>query len=191
VARRTAIFKQGYVPQMPNLSKQETVSFAAWARIMFNCYAANGDGETVSFTNVMPMLKDAHAAMVDGVNGQADVKQPMMSVLVRECERVLEKFVSFATDSKKHARDVAQWSPIVGMIYTELVGILSNTSGSSDAEIASGANNYASMVDVRKELVRFFKLAIKAMVVDSPDVKKSVQRFLDLVAENYLSMQSS
>jgi hypothetical protein len=175
--RRTAIFKQGYVPQLPNLSKQETVSFAAWARIMFNCYAANGDGETVSFTNVLPMLKDAHLAMMDG---QEDVKQPMMAVLVRECERVLDKFASLAVDAKKHARDVNQWSPVVSMIYTELVRIL---------DVAESAkSDFASMVDVRKELVRFFKLAIKILVVDSQEVRGSLQRFLDVVAEKYLNL---
>ncbi|CAG8555206.1 7956_t:CDS:2, partial [Paraglomus occultum] len=90
---RHALFKSGYVQQMPNLTKQETLSLSVFLSILYDLYRTLGDDDS-------------------------DLLPP----LIEESTKVLERFITLlsADMMQNQQRDINNWSPLVITVLREL-----------------------------------------------------------------------
>ncbi|KAI8915529.1 hypothetical protein BC831DRAFT_159184 [Entophlyctis helioformis] len=93
---RTALYRMGYMKQMPNLLKQETLSVTAFIRYM------------------------AKAAL-DKSTGRSDLRGQSEQRFVELCLQILSHFNTFDSEAKR--RNINSWKPVVVMILNALVDL--------------------------------------------------------------------
>ncbi|KAJ3033191.1 Brefeldin A-inhibited guanine nucleotide-exchange protein 2 [Rhizophlyctis rosea] len=173
---RYAIYRRGLVPQMPHLVKQETVSIATYLRVLFAVYRDLGDvaeGEAVE----------------GGGAGRGESGDSPSTALAKETLDIFERYVDYLSDQQKNVRDVGLWSPVVVVIFKELlamegwwgVGANSPSSG-SDGKVTEGKK----CLELKKHLPRYFRLGIRMMNVDRGEVRVALQEFMEKVGEEFL-----
>ncbi|KAI8846695.1 hypothetical protein BC829DRAFT_445129 [Chytridium lagenaria] len=196
---RYAIWRRGLVQQMPNLVKQETISLASHIRMLFAVYRVVGDSETSA---VEALLDPAHpptpaekaVSDMSGVDVGAE--------LIRHTLDVLERFGTFlqggAGDAgqvggQHSARDVALWGPVVVVIYQELLnmegwwgvggfGRRLSVASAADGEDGDGEGR-PSCERLKRKLPVYFRLGIRMLNADRPEVRAVLQAFMERVAD--------
>jgi brefeldin A-inhibited guanine nucleotide-exchange protein len=190
---RHAIWRRGFVQQMPNLVKQETISLAAHIRMLFAVYRAIGDPEEARVSGGF-----------GGIGGGAEVEEEakmVLEMLTKEVMDVMERFVVYLGDqhqqnqqqqqqqSQQHSRDVALWSPVIVIILKEFLameGWWIKNRGSPTAlssPVVSVAGAIKKCAGLKKHLPRFFRLSIRFMSVDRVDVRQALQEFMEKVGD--------
>ncbi|KAJ1330546.1 hypothetical protein BSLG_009308 [Batrachochytrium salamandrivorans] len=188
---RHAIWRRGWVSQLPNLVKQETVSFSAYLVMLFGAYKTIGDGsvsngDVVSTESVSLVIVDA---------------------LVRQSIDLLDRYIEFLADAPKYQREIALRSPIVVLLYRELLSIddwwpqhrgkgpyaVSHRVSTGDVlgAVDTGSDGVApkqNMRLLRRHLPRYFRRAIRMMSVDRLEVRQVLQEFMERVEEEYIHM---
>ncbi|KAI8924147.1 hypothetical protein BC831DRAFT_436660 [Entophlyctis helioformis] len=202
---RHAIFQRGWVSQMPNLVKQETVSFSTYIVLLFGAYKTIGDGDG---DGVADGVADG------GVGAEAAAaglpRTAVVEALVAETMDLLERYVGFLADPQKNARDIALWSPVVVVVFKELltfdgwwlsgrstglpplvpipVSAQASVQGSVSAQgsvpvSAAPADPARPTAMLRRHLPRYFRLAIRMMSVDRFEVRGVLQEFMERVGD--------
>ncbi|KAI9020592.1 hypothetical protein DFJ74DRAFT_633871 [Hyaloraphidium curvatum] len=189
--RRTAIFRRGFVPQMPNLSKQEVVGLSSLLRTMSALYVRLGDGEQVEMDSVPSWLAEAREAgvrieglppadcplLVFGQPGSPPtVRAELAPSLVSLLSAVFARFVEHAREQKRYAKEVAQWSPLVASAYRDLAAFVD--AHHRDSQMPEGGR-YAGL---RRGVPAFFRLGIRMIHVDRAEVRWALERFMESIS---------
>lgn len=208
--RRTAIFRKGFVPQLPNLSKQEVVSCASLIRTMFAIYLHDGDASPLVEMSAEPSwLAEARAAGVSvdhlptatdspifgAEAGSGDmnlVQAEIVTCLTSLISSVLVRFVEQAKDQRKHGKELSQWTPLVASVYRDLAVFLEShrRSGSLTEGAAAGDHGgdsgHGTTVDrylgLRRQVAGYFKLGIQLIHVDKAEVRWALERFMESIS---------
>jgi brefeldin A-inhibited guanine nucleotide-exchange protein len=194
---RHALWKSGYVQQMPNLTKQETLSLSVFLSILYDLYHTLGDEDP-------------------------DLLPP----LVEESSRVLERFVAVMSGDEavqNQQRELNNWSPLVVTVLRELSRIpWEESRGITDADSAgfnevdpldkpingdappidpsaANARNYEESLrqgevrsratrwyGLRKQIPDFYRLCLKMIGVDRVDVRVAMQEFFEKVGNEFV-----
>ncbi|KAI8821421.1 uncharacterized protein EV422DRAFT_495953, partial [Fimicolochytrium jonesii] len=151
-ALRQAIYRKGLVPQTPHLIKQETVSFATYLRVLFAVYKLDDTART-------------------------EVGQE----LVKETLDVLTRYTEFVADQGRHQLHLGLWSPVVVLVFKELlsmdelwVGPLQDGRGSAPSATHNG------------NVPAYFRVAVRIMTVERAEVRAVLQEFLERVGDVYI-----
>ncbi|KXS09402.1 hypothetical protein M427DRAFT_140918 [Gonapodya prolifera JEL478] len=185
--RRQAIFRKGYVPQMPNLSKQEATSMAAWLRLMFVCYAIGGDEERLRWREFDAPLNRQSSINVNIVSGEYTDEGLLVDILVREVNKVLEDYSRFMTDTKRYHRELVQWAPVVVVVYQGLV-MLTEYYGSKVPQGSEQDTTTTTHVKMRHHLRGYFRHAIKCMSSERDDLRSAIQIFMEKMADDFMTV---
>ncbi|KAI8811067.1 hypothetical protein BJ742DRAFT_675206 [Cladochytrium replicatum] len=109
--------------------------------------------------------------------------------LAAETSEVLERFSEFITDQQKNARDIALWSPVVVLVFREIMNLdwtsIQTLAVSQDKIDAEGVEEWSG-VWIRREIPRLYSLGVKMMMVDRPEVRQAIQVFLVRVGQELL-----
>jgi brefeldin A-inhibited guanine nucleotide-exchange protein len=89
---RLQLWKSGFVPQMPNLIKQETSAAATYISLLFRLYKRE-------------------------VESESWLKCTMFELILE----VTERYTHMLQDSEKHRKELATWAPMIVIILDELV----------------------------------------------------------------------
>lgn len=199
VQRRAAIFRRGFVPQMPNLSKQEVVSCTSLVRTMFALYVRDGDAETVEMLAEPSWLSEARAAGVEvdqlppadcailptGSAGAGDAGNTEGSVVRAELSAclsglvsaILQRFVGQGKDQRRYGKELGHWSPLVATIYRDLGVFVEAHPKSTDPN--GGPDRFAGL---RRQISFFFRLGIQLIHVDRAEVRWALERFMESIS---------
>jgi brefeldin A-inhibited guanine nucleotide-exchange protein len=189
VDRRTAIFRRGFVPQLPNLSKQEVVSCTSLVRTMFALYMRNGDEEFVEMAAEPAWLAEARAseipieylpsgdgAFLGGLTGDGAVVRVELAVcLISLVNSVLSRFVEQGKDQRRHAKELGQWAPLVAAIYRDLSVFV-------ETHHRRGEGEEDRFGGFRRSVAGFFKLGIQLIHVDKAEVRWALERFMESIS---------
>ena len=181
-ALRHAIWKQGWVAQMPNLVKQETVSYSIFIVLLFGCYKCVGDNDDVSL-------------LID-----SDLCKSVPDTIIVHTMDLLDRFTVFLTDPVKNQRDISHWSPIVMLIYKEILSMdgwwVPTRRNSGLKRSPSASNVFVSTAQAKpnnptrklsSHIERYFHLAIRMMCIDRLDVRNVLQEFLERATQQFVS----
>ncbi|KAJ3386305.1 Brefeldin A-inhibited guanine nucleotide-exchange protein 2 [Lobulomyces angularis] len=172
---RQAIVKKRLMKNLPNLFKQETTSLHNLISLLFTIYRSEGD----------------------------DSGEEFLEMLVTEILDVFERYVEFLNDQQKNIRDLNLWSPVIVLIFNELLNMdgwwkkIKNNpmqnSGKSDQQQSKGsfsnleeAHKIVVCLRLKKHLSKFFTFGVKMMGADSPTVRYSLQRFMEVIGEEFI-----
>ncbi|KAJ3056406.1 Brefeldin A-inhibited guanine nucleotide-exchange protein 2 [Rhizophlyctis rosea] len=172
---RYAIYRRGLVPQMPHLVKQETVSVATYLRVLFAVYRAQGDSEGDGDMGVSSA-------------GRGDTTDDPGTALARETLDVFERYVDFLVDQQKNARDIGLWSPVVVIIFKELLAMEGWWTTGGGRNVNDDSVSTSGCLGLKKHLPRYFRLGIKMMSVDRGEVRAALQEFMEQVGEKFLKV---
>jgi len=136
---RLALVHSGFVEKMPNLNQQETVSIQAYLQFAFRLYRLIPEAEFASEV-----------------------------LLVEKCTLVLAGFRDYVGDQKKHEKELALWSPIVVILYQELLNL------DWDGRIG-------------RHLPILFRLTASLMMIESPTVRQELQAFMEKVGVKFFA----
>ncbi|KAI8810188.1 hypothetical protein BJ742DRAFT_676132, partial [Cladochytrium replicatum] len=109
--------------------------------------------------------------------------------LAAETSEVLERFSEFITDQQKNARDIALWSPVVVLVFREIMSLdwtSIQTPAVSQEKVGSEGVEEWSGLWIRREIPRFYNLGVKMMMVDRAEVRQSIQEFLVRVGQELI-----
>ncbi|KAJ3411239.1 Brefeldin A-inhibited guanine nucleotide-exchange protein 2 [Chytridiales sp. JEL 0842] len=201
---RQTMWKRGFVQQMPNLVKQETISVAAHLRVLFAIYRSLGDPSDTS---------SAPLSVKTSANGEVEIdddveRKQILETLSKESVEVLERFVGYMSDPVDNVREIGQWGPVVVIIFKELIAMdswwvhhySSLQRNGSVVTIAAEAVLNVSMKGepvsqqqhrfkgrpcegLKKHMGTFYRLGVKILNVDRVDVRQAIQEFLERVGE--------
>ncbi|KAJ1552497.1 Brefeldin A-inhibited guanine nucleotide-exchange protein 1, partial [Cladochytrium tenue] len=205
---RQAIWRRGLVQQMPNLVRQETISLAAHLQLLLCVYRVEGDiegdiegdGDGDGDTRDGTAAENADRATEEGDRARA---ADGVALLVRDTMDVIERFVVLTADQLHNARDISLWSPVVIMIFRELLAMDGWWTTAATAATAAATNNGdpAVIADgdavtargtsaaaprclaLKRQLPKFFRLGIRMMSVERLDVRQVLQEFMERVGE--------
>lgn len=165
---RLLLLRSNVVQQMPNLIKQETQSIGTYLSLLFHLYRHEGD---IQHDELQEDGQDilANSALVYKRNNQ-----DILKCLVEESTNVIHRYSDFLVDAAKNNRDIVAWSSIIRLIWKEINSIRWQEESSDK-----------SYKDFKKTIPAFFKLAIKLISSDRPDIRSVLQDFLNRIA-NYL-----
>ncbi|EGF79395.1 hypothetical protein BATDEDRAFT_35363 [Batrachochytrium dendrobatidis JAM81] len=180
---RHAIWRRGWVSQLPNLVKQETVSFSTLIVMLFGAYKTLGDSPTTL----------ASTESQDSVGLKEHTKNPVMEALIKQSMDLLERYIVFLGDAVKHSREIVLWSPIVVLFYRELLSTgdwwsQKGIAHSEPTETNDGKSKGVQLKALKKHLPRYFRLAIRMMSVDRLEVRQVLQEFMERVGDEYICM---
>ncbi|KAJ3299337.1 Brefeldin A-inhibited guanine nucleotide-exchange protein 1 [Borealophlyctis nickersoniae] len=171
---RYAIYRRGLVPQMPHLVKQETVGIATYLRVLFAVYRAQGDSDE---------------SMQPGTAGRGDSDDNIPTALAKETRDVFERYVDFLQDQQKNVKDVGLWSPVVVVIFRELIAMDGWWSSSSVASTTTTTSSEATKcLKLKYHLPRYFRLGVRMMSCDRAEVRAALQEFMEKVGEEFLKV---
>ncbi|KAI9353054.1 hypothetical protein DFJ73DRAFT_829294 [Zopfochytrium polystomum] len=194
---RQAIWRRGLVQQMPNLVRQETISLSAHIQLLFAIYRVEGDPEEAESLE-LPHRTDEEAKAVERC----------VDLLVTNTIDVIERFVVLTADQQHNARDITLWSPVVIVIFRELLSMESWWQNHKADEIldevepAKGMDENEERVNgrgpstatavpkclrLKRQLPKFFRLGIRMMSVERLDVRQVLQEFMERVGEELFS----
>lgn len=166
---RRTLLKEGYVQQMPNLTKQETSALSVFLSILYDLYRTFGDAD-----------------------------QDLLPPLVEESTKVLEQFIRLINEpvSSQQQREMTNWSPLVIIVLRELCKTKwdSGKRADSDADLFDDDageihdTRTTRLVGLRKQIPDFYQLAIKIIGVDGSDVRVALQEFLEKVGNEFLNV---
>ncbi|KAJ3333063.1 Brefeldin A-inhibited guanine nucleotide-exchange protein 2 [Blyttiomyces sp. JEL0837] len=165
---RQAIWRKGLVQQMPNLVKQETVALSTHIRILFALYRYQGD----------PSERD---------NVDLGIASKVFNMLVRDTLDVFERFVLFLLEPQLNGRDISLWSPVVIMIFKELLG-MEVWWDHGDGSGGIGNVGLPKCMGLKKLLPKYFRLGIRMMSVERIDVRQTLQEFMEKVGDELFEM---
>jgi brefeldin A-inhibited guanine nucleotide-exchange protein len=165
---RLLLLRSNVVQQMPNLIKQETQSIGTYLSLLFHLYRHEGD---IQHDELQEDGQDilANSALVYKRNNQ-----DILKCLVEESTNVIHRYSDFLVDAAKNNRDIVAWSSIIRLIWKEINSIRWQEESSDK-----------SYKDFKKTIPAFFKLAVKLISSDRPDIRSVLQDFLNRIA-NYL-----
>nr|CAG8600694.1 11498_t:CDS:2 [Entrophospora candida] len=172
---RSALLKAGYVQQMPNLTKQETLALSVFVSIIFDLYREFGDDD-----------------------------QDLLPSLVEESIQVLERYLRLMNSpvTNQQQREMTNWSPLVISVLRELCktkwddDVRRTTDSGDDTDVIDYSyekkeiNGYkgARLTGLKKQIPEFYQLAIKIIGVDRVDVRIALQEFLEKVGNEFLNV---
>ncbi|CAH1765853.1 9149_t:CDS:2 [Entrophospora sp. SA101] len=172
---RSALLKAGYVQQMPNLTKQETLALSVFVSIIFDLYREFGDDD-----------------------------QDLLPSLVEESIQVLERYLRLMNSpvTNQQQREMTNWSPLVISVLRELCktkwddDVRRTTDSGDDTDVIDYSyekkeiNGYkgARLIGLKKQIPEFYQLAIKIIGVDRVDVRIALQEFLEKVGNEFLNV---
>ncbi|RIA97036.1 hypothetical protein C1645_802023 [Glomus cerebriforme] len=166
---RRALLKEGYVQQMPNLTKQETSALSVFLSILYDLYRTFGDAD-----------------------------QDLLPPLVEESTKVLEQFIRLINEpvSSQQQREMTNWSPLVIIVLRELCKTKWDYGrrADSDADLFDDDageihdTRTTRLVGLRKQIPDFYQLAIKIIGVDGSDVRVALQEFLEKIGNEFLNV---
>lgn len=163
---RMAIWKKRLVKQLPNLVKQETTSCATFIGLLFVIYRFEGDEGNAS------------VGYAEENSPNSPGKDNLVQVLIFEICDVLERYIEFLSDLQKSSRDIALWSPVVVMIFKELLNM--------EGWWQHQGGKQQKCQTLKKELPKLFRLAVRCMNSDKGEVRKALQEFIEAVGEEYI-----
>nr|KAJ3422159.1 Brefeldin A-inhibited guanine nucleotide-exchange protein 1 [Polyrhizophydium stewartii] len=198
---RHAIWRRGWVTQLPNLVKQETVSFSTYLVLLFGAYKSIGDEGPAA------MLADAAGSTRLG--GDAGATLLIVDAIVKQTMDLLDRFIEFLGDAARNQREIALWSPIVILVFKELLtmdgwwlsgrstGLPALGAGTPPSAAAAAAAQAVPVSTrpadpsrpthvLRRHLPRYFRLAIRMMSVDRLEVRQVLQEFLERVGDEFV-----
>ncbi|KND04045.1 hypothetical protein, variant [Spizellomyces punctatus DAOM BR117] len=201
---RYAIYRRGLVPQLPHLVKQETLSFATYLRMLFAVYRAQSSST--------PFPREPKSPSTETISmetaGQGDAS--VLPELVKHTLDVLGRYVECLNDQQRNQLHIGLWSPVVAMVFKELLGMeglwtaqaangepsgkcaeAREHSDGSVHELGTAAHNGISNgpqhhVELKQHVPRYFKFAVKMMGVDRPEVRTALQEFMERVGDEYI-----
>ncbi|CAG8543289.1 11263_t:CDS:2 [Funneliformis mosseae] len=165
---RHALWRAGYVQQMPNLTKQETLALSVFLSILYDLYRTFGDAD-----------------------------QDLLPPLVEESTKVLERFIRLINEpaSSQQQREMTSWSPLVITVLRELCKTKwddgrrdSDTDLFDDDAGEIHDSKTTRLVGLRKQIPDFYRLAIKIIGVDKSDVRVALQEFLEKIGNEFLNV---
>ncbi|KAG0004503.1 Brefeldin A-inhibited guanine nucleotide-exchange protein 1 [Entomortierella chlamydospora] len=187
---RHYLYKSGQIQQMPNMFKQENLALTTYVSVLFDFYRQFGDGE--------------------GYDAEDEI-QAVLEPLVQETKLIIARYLGMLSEPAKYPKDViVNQSLLTIMVLRELQRtpiwwpnaavilsadgtsprLPSSSSSSSISNLANGTHQQsASEADkrkyhgLRKELPDYFRLAIRLVGVDRPDVRVALQEFMGRVGE--------
>ncbi|CAG8561265.1 2082_t:CDS:2 [Diversispora eburnea] len=163
---RHALWKAGYVQQMPNLTKQETLSLSVFLSILFDLYKTFGDED-----------------------------QDLLPPLVEESTQVFDRFIRLMHEpiSNQQQREMTNWSPLVITVFKELCKTKwDDGKRESDVDFDDEREMHDTkttrLVGLRKQIPDFYRLAIKIIGIDRVDVRIALQEFLEKIGNEFLNI---
>ncbi|KAJ3010196.1 Brefeldin A-inhibited guanine nucleotide-exchange protein 1 [Thoreauomyces humboldtii] len=173
---RYAIYKRGLVPQLPHLVKLETVSFATYLRVLFAAYRLGEHGEETDGNRLHRQKERTdHPLAADELRRE----------LVEQTLDVLSRFDDFVGDQTRNALHVGLWSPVVVLVFKELLGVEALWRPRGEEE-DGGDRDDASRSLLAEYIPKYFGVAVKMLGVDRADVRAVLQEFLGRVGEDYI-----
>jgi hypothetical protein len=100
-------------------------------------------------------------------------------LLVSEVNDACRRFIDNLGDQVKNQRDISTLANVIGYIFEELTQVILNDDTKTPSK---------SFDPLKKHLPLFFKLGIKIMNVDRPDVRAILQEFLEKVGDKYIKV---
>ncbi|CAG8460534.1 3656_t:CDS:1 [Acaulospora colombiana] len=165
---RHSLWKAGYVQQLPNLTKQETLSLSVFLSILYDLYRTFGDGD-----------------------------QDLLPPLIEESTKILDRFIRLTHEpiSNQQQREMNNWSPLVITVFRELCKTKwDDGRRDSDADVFDDDDREVHdtkttrLVGLRKQIPDFYRLAIKIIGIDRADVRIALQEFLEKIGNEFLNI---
>jgi brefeldin A-inhibited guanine nucleotide-exchange protein len=182
---RQAIFRKGLVQNMPNLVRQETISLSSYIQILFAIYRLEGDPDDAASLGLLTRTEQEMELMRQGVN-----------MLIRNTLDVIERFVVLTVDQQHNGREISLWSPVVIMIFRELLSFERWWGATATQVLALTASDagdeakkvYPKCLMMKRQLPKFFRLGIRMMSVERLDVRQVLQEFMERVGDELFGM---
>ena len=133
--------------------------------------------ETASLSHLIRILFGIYKS------GGDDEGESHCSMLVDETMDVFHRFIASLVDQVKNQRDVSTCGPVVIIIFEELLD-MNGWWHNPNAESPSGAGHSYQLL--KKQLPVYFKLGIRMMNVDRPDIRMTLQRFMEKVGDEFI-----
>lgn len=171
---RLALWKAGLVQQMPNLIKQETQSISLFISLHFHTYRA-------FIANRLLVRTHNHDDAVERTEDKElsraleESMDAVLESLTAECHSILTKFICFLTDASKYQRDIANWSPVVILIFKEILVM-------NWGQQVSSPSSHTHHNSFQRHIPSYFRHAIRMIVVDRSEVRQVLQGFMDRIA---------
>ncbi|KAL1916268.1 uncharacterized protein VTP21DRAFT_5885 [Calcarisporiella thermophila] len=162
---RTYLLRKGYIPQLPNLVKQETMALSTYLSLLFDLHRWVHAEHPPSNT-----AEDELADFEQTVVEEEREREEVTSQLLEESKRILDRFVAVLSAEANHPREVANLAPLVVVVFKEL--------------LRTAWTGPQSSSRVRQEIPAFFRSGIKMVGVERGDVRGVLQEFMERIAEN-------
>ncbi|RUS13923.1 hypothetical protein BC937DRAFT_94598 [Endogone sp. FLAS-F59071] len=163
---RAYLFRSGYVQQMPNLIKQETLALTVYIAMLFDVYRAIGDGG-------------------DPESPAADVVSEAKQMITRFTDLIDAEPAKNQRDVTKNLRDMANWACLPVVVYREISKTpwWQETIGWRKEQQEEEKGESVRYITLKQEMMWFFKTAVKMVGVSNVEVRRSVQDFLEGMSE--------
>jgi hypothetical protein len=175
---RLSLWKANVVQQMPNLIKQETLSIGTYLSLLYHLYRYHGDSyEKLLKQKVDDLPKDftQEDILGDSALVYRSDNGDLLICAVEESKTVLNRFCDFIIDPTRNVRDIASWAGIVRLIWKEILTIeWSPTSKEAQQDLEK----------FKRFIPSFFRISIKLITVERPEVKVVLQQFMERIAES-------
>lgn len=163
---RAYLFRSGYVQQMPNLIKQETLALTVYIAMLFDVYRAIGDGDPESpATNVISEAKQMLTRFMDLIDVESAKNQ---------------------RDVAKNQRDMANWACLPVVVYSEISKTpwwRETIRWREEQQHEEKKEESVRYIALKQEMMWFFRTAVKMVSVSNVEVRRSVQDFLEGMSE--------
>ncbi|KAJ3127570.1 Brefeldin A-inhibited guanine nucleotide-exchange protein 2 [Nowakowskiella sp. JEL0407] len=126
--------------------------------------------ETISLATYIRLL----FAVYRSGGGKDSESENILKSLIRETMDVLHRYGEFISDQQKNQRDLALWSPVIVMVFKELT----TTDELWDSK--------AVRESLSQFIIKFYKAAIRIILVDRIEVRLAIQEFLIKVGERFV-----
>ncbi|KAI9205577.1 uncharacterized protein BJ171DRAFT_423031 [Polychytrium aggregatum] len=157
VELRHALLRSGLISNLPNLTKQETISESTYIRMLFAVYRFCGDD--------------------DGEGTE------ILNSLVGESMDVMQRFADMVADQSKFKRDITMWSSVVIIIFQELLATKQKCHwrSSMTVDVAPGEDHMRpaeSGLRLKALLPEVYRVAIECIAIDNADVRVALVEFM-------------
>ncbi|KAF9433934.1 Brefeldin A-inhibited guanine nucleotide-exchange protein 2 [Entomortierella beljakovae] len=190
---RHYLYKSGQIQQMPNMFKQENLALTTYVSVLFDFYRQFGDGEGYDAEDEIqavlePLVQETKLIIARYLGMLSEPSKYPKDVIVNQSLLTIMVL--------RELQRTPIWWPNAAVILSadgtssvsKRVSPLSSPSSSSNQQ-ANGSHQQSSEADkrkyqgLRKELPDYFRLAIRLVGVDRPDVRVALQEFMGHIGE--------
>jgi hypothetical protein len=142
---------------------------------LYRSYGDDGS-EQISNTEQLDLLLDS-GLVYQKPNGD------ILFLMIEEIRDVLQRFNSFLRDPQKFARDISSWSPVIRLIYLEVMAMRWGKSDDGALPTTNETSSSPKLDKFKRSIPSYFYYPAVGILsaTDRPELRGCLQQFMERI----------